>query len=40
MEVLEFDNRFRTLRGQAYTWDLWAAAYIMGGCFDDCFSDF
>ncbi len=41
LEVLEFDNRFRTLRGQAYTWDLWAAAYIMnGGCSDDCFSDF
>ncbi|MGJ8594119.1 MAG: DUF4240 domain-containing protein [Aquaticitalea sp.] len=41
IEILEFDNKFRTLRGQAYTWDLWAAAYIMnGGCSDDCFSDF
>ena len=41
IEILEFDNQFRTLRGQAYTWDLWAAAYIMnGGCSDDCFSDF
>jgi Protein of unknown function (DUF4240) len=40
-EILEFDNKFRTLRGQAYTWDLWAAAYIInGGCSDDCFSDF
>ena len=41
IEILKFDNKFRTLRGQAYTWDLWAAAYIMnGGCSDDCFSDF
>ena len=40
-EVLEFDNKFRTLRGQIYTWDFWAAAYIInGGCSDDCFSDF
>ena len=40
-EVLEFDNRFRTLRGEIYTWDFWAAAYIInGGCSDDCFSDF
>lgn len=41
IEILEFDNKFRTLRGQAYTWELWAGAYIMnGGCSDDCFSDF
>ncbi len=40
-EVLEFDNKFRTLRGEIYTWDFWAAAYIInGGCSDDCFSDF
>ena len=40
-EVLEFDNRFRTLRGEIYNWDFWAAAYIInGGCSDDCFSDF
>ncbi|MBF6640839.1 DUF4240 domain-containing protein [Flavobacterium sp. J49] len=40
-EVLEFDNRFRTLRGEIYDWDFWAAAYIInGGCSDDCFSDF
>lgn len=40
-EVLEFDNKFRTLRGKIYTWDFWAAAYIInGGCSDDCFSDF
>lgn len=41
IEILEFDNKFMTLRGEAYNWDLWAAAYIMnGGCADDCFSDF
>lgn len=40
-EILEFDNRFRSLRGEIYTWDFWGAAYIMnGGCSDDCFSDF
>ncbi len=41
IEILKFDNRFRTLRGNAYKWELWGAAYIMnGGCSDDCFSDF
>jgi hypothetical protein len=40
-EVLEFDNKFRTLRGEIYNWNFWAAAYIInGGCSDDCFSDF
>lgn len=40
-EVLEFDNKFRTLRGEVYNWNFWAAAYIInGGCSDDCFSDF
>lgn len=40
-EVLEFDNKFRTLKGEIYNWDFWAAAYIInGGCSDDCFSDF
>jgi hypothetical protein len=40
-EILEFDNKFRTLRGQVFNWDFWAAAYIMnGGCSDDSFSDF
>ena len=40
-EVLEFDNKFRTLRGEIYNWSFWAAAYIInGGCSDDCFSDF
>lgn len=40
-EILEFDNKFRTLRGQVYNWNFWACAYIInGGCSDDCFSDF
>jgi hypothetical protein len=41
IEILEFDNKFRTLRGEIYNWDFWACAYIInGGCSDDCFSDF
>jgi hypothetical protein len=41
IEILEFDNKFRTLRGEVYNWDFWAASYIInGGCSDDCFSDF
>ncbi|MBE0393371.1 hypothetical protein BJQ96_03235 [Flavobacterium sp. PL0002] len=41
IEVLEFDNKFRTLKGEIYNWDFWASAYIInGGCSDDCFSDF
>ncbi len=40
-DILEFDNKFRTLRGEIYDWNFWAAAYIInGGCSDDCFSDF
>ncbi|WP_346239677.1 DUF4240 domain-containing protein [Mariniflexile soesokkakense] len=40
-EVLEFDNKFRALKGEIYNWNFWAAAYIInGGCSDDCFSDF
>jgi len=41
IQVIQFDNRFRTLRGEINNWDFWAAAYIInGGCSDDCFSDF
>ncbi len=41
VEIMKFDNRFRFYKGEAMTWELWAAAYIMnGGCSDDCFSDF
>ncbi|MFB9054627.1 DUF4240 domain-containing protein [Formosa undariae] len=41
IEILEFDNKFRKLRGEVYNWNFWAGAYIInGGCSDDCFSDF
>jgi len=37
-EVITFHNRYRQLRGLAYTWPLWGAAYLMnGGCSDDGF---
>ncbi len=40
-EIVEFDRIFHEQRARAYTWDLWAAAYIMGGgCSDDGFIDF
>lgn len=40
-ELIAFQQRFTELRNQAYTWHLWAAAYIMGGgCSDDGFMDF
>jgi hypothetical protein len=40
-EVLAFDRIFNTMRFKAYTWDLWAAAYIInGGCSDDGFEYF
>jgi len=40
-ELITFDNRYRQLRGLAYTWPLWGAAYIInGGCSDDGFCYF
>jgi hypothetical protein len=40
-EILQFDNRFRLLLKQSYTWNLWGAAFIInGGCSDDTFDDF
>jgi hypothetical protein len=40
-EIIEFDRRFNEHWIRAYTWDLWAAAYIIGGgCSDDGFMDF
>jgi hypothetical protein len=40
-EIVAFDRIFRRLHAAAYTWDLWAAAYIIeGGCSDDGFTDF
>lgn len=40
-EIVEFDRIFNEYWARAYTWDLWAAAYIIGGgCSDDGFMDF
>jgi Protein of unknown function (DUF4240) len=40
-QIAAFDRTFRRLHAAAYTWDLWAAAYIIeGGCSDDGFIDF
>ena len=40
-EILDFDRLFREQMAVAYTWDLWAAAYIInGGCSDDGFDYF
>ncbi len=40
-EVVEFDRIFGELKDRAYHWDLWGAAYIIGGgCSDDAFMDF
>ncbi|MGW9206325.1 DUF4240 domain-containing protein [Embleya sp. NPDC055664] len=39
--VLDYDDRFREAREALYLWDLWAAAYLIGGgCSDDAFMDF
>jgi hypothetical protein len=40
-EIIDFDKRFHELTGRAYRWDIWGAAYwIGGGCSDDGFTDF
>jgi len=40
-EVRSFNRHFDECEDRAYTWELWAAAYIIGGgCSDDAFSDF
>jgi uncharacterized protein DUF4240 len=40
-EIVQFGKLFAEYSGRAYTWDLWAAAYILGGgCSDDGFQDF
>ncbi|MER6440253.1 DUF4240 domain-containing protein [Streptomyces sp. NPDC001185] len=40
-EILAFEHRFSCLRTAVYRWDVWAAAYLVGGgCSDDRFSDF
>ncbi|MFE7385539.1 DUF4240 domain-containing protein [Streptomyces zhihengii] len=40
-EILAFERRFACLRDAVHRWDVWAAAYLIGGgCSDDRFSDF
>ena len=40
-EILEYAERFDELHGALYRWDVWAAAYLIGGgCSDDSFMDF
>jgi Protein of unknown function (DUF4240) len=40
-EVRSFNEHFTECEYRAYNWELWAAAYIIGGgCSDDSFSDF
>lgn len=40
-EIVEFQRIFDEHTDRAYTWDLWGAAYILGGgCSDDAFVDF
>lgn len=40
-EIVQFDRIFREYWNKAYTWNLWAAAYIIGGgCSNDGFMDF
>lgn len=40
-EIKSFVDHFDDCNDRAYTWELWAAAYIIGGgCSDDSFSDF
>ncbi|WP_037917309.1 DUF4240 domain-containing protein [Actinacidiphila yeochonensis] len=40
-EILKYQERFDALHGALYRWDVWAAAYLIGGgCSDDSFTDF
>lgn len=40
-ELIAYEMTFRRLLNQAYTWDLWGAAYVIhGGCSDDGFEYF
>jgi len=40
-EIISFEVAFRRYLNQAYTWDLWGAAYVIhGGCSDDGFEYF
>jgi hypothetical protein len=40
-ELVSYQEHFDTLAREAYHWDLWGAAYVLGGgCSDDGFIDF
>ncbi|MEN3384899.1 MAG: hypothetical protein V7608_4943 [Hyphomicrobiales bacterium] len=40
-EIISFEVAFRRYLNEAYTWDLWGAAYVVhGGCSDDGFEYF
>jgi hypothetical protein len=40
-KIAGFERVYTSLKYKAYTWDLWGAAYVIGGgCSDDGFSDF
>jgi hypothetical protein len=40
-DILQFEERFEQLSEALYRWDVWAAAYLIGGgCSDDSFMDF
>lgn len=40
-EIVAFECEYDTRRNEAYTWDLWGAAYLInGGCSDDGFEYF
>src|SRR5215471_12915449 len=40
-EIISFEMTFRRYLNDAYTWDLWGAAYVIhGGCSDDGFEYF
>jgi hypothetical protein len=40
-EIADFGRIWHRLDEQAYTWDVWGAAYVIDdGCSDDCFRDF
>lgn len=40
-EIIAFDQLFYEFMNNAYAWDLWGVAYIIGGgCSDDSFMDF
>jgi hypothetical protein len=40
-QIVRFQQIRRQMEEQAFTWDVWGAAYVIeDGCSDDCFRDF